>query len=204
MCTRLTKKILESESMTNPDSFVHSPSDQVHACKKVTDKEQEATIDEQMEITTAQQQDEEPGPSGWTGNVRKTASDDSVSREESLDQLINIMGVEEQETETSESIPCTQKQTKQRQSYSRKGKGKGKGKRKGKRGRKGKGSASIEEDNSEKCVVCNGIDTGGEDWINCDMCTEWYHRKYTNITDNEWHMYTLENDSSPFICPLCE
>lgn len=91
-----------------------------------------------MEITTAQQQDEEPGPSGWTGNIRKTASDDSVSREESLDQLINIMGVEEQETETSESIPCTQKQTKQRQSYSRKGKGKGKGKGKVKRGGKEK------------------------------------------------------------------
>lgn len=91
MCTLLTKKILESESITNPDSFVQSPSDQVHAWTNVSDWEQEATIDEQIKITTAQQQDEEPGPSGWTGNVRKTASDDLVSREESLDQLIKIM-----------------------------------------------------------------------------------------------------------------
>lgn len=55
----MSKKILESGSMINPDSFVQSSSDQVHACTNVSDEEQEATIDEQMEITTARQQDEE-------------------------------------------------------------------------------------------------------------------------------------------------
>jgi hypothetical protein len=71
--------------------------------------------------------------------------------------------------------------------------------------KRGSGQAKHEsDDDSEKCVVCHGADVGGEDWINCDFCKLWFHRKCTEISDEEWHLYTLDEDSSPFVCPLCQ
>lgn len=77
------------------------------------------------------------------------------------------------------------------------GKGKGKGKGRGKK----KTPAAIVYGSDENCTMCNGQYVNGEDWISCDICNLWYHRKCVNIQDEEeW----CDVNEGVFTCPLCQ
>lgn len=40
-------------------------------------------------------------------------------------------------------------------------------------------------DSDESCTMCNGHYVNIGDWISCDICNIWYHRKCVNIQDEE-------------------
>lgn len=72
-------------------------------------------------------------------------------------------------------------------------KGKGRGKR--------KTPAATGCDSDENCTMCNGHYVNREDWISCDICNLWYHRKCVNIQDEEeW----CGGNEGVLSCPLCQ
>lgn len=88
----------------------------------------------------------------------------------------------------------TECQSKRRRTV-RKGKGKGKGRA------KGKTPAATGYDSDENCTMCNGHYVNGEDWISCDICNLWYHKKSVNVQgQEEW----CGVNEGVFSCPLCQ
>ena len=97
-------------------------------------------------------------------------------------------------------LPPTKKSTAVK---SRKRKSGGKGKGKGKRS-KGKQKTKFSGESDENCAICYKGYVEGEDWIQCDICSLWYHRFCVNLEDgDEWCRLT-ENVGEQFRCQLCE
>jgi hypothetical protein len=97
-------------------------------------------------------------------------------------------------------LPPTKKSTAVK---SRKRKSGGKGKGKGKRS-KGKQKTKFSGESDENCAICYKGYVEGEDWIQCDICSLWYHRFCVNLEDgDEWCRLT-ENVEEQFRCQLCE
>ncbi|CAG2206493.1 PIF1 [Mytilus edulis] len=135
----------------------------------------------------------QPGPSGISQSV-------PVSEQSVHDDMIGPSGSlhvsSEPETSLSGTAPSTLTKTKRTRNYGKK-KSKGKGKGKGKKTKKVE--ETIEDEN---CAICNKTYIDGEDWINCDVCTLWFHRQCVNLEDEaEWACLTEEDGS--FTCPLC-
>ena len=59
-------------------------------------------------------------------------------------------------------------------------KGKGKGKRS-----KGKQKTKFSGESDENCAICYKGYVEGEDWIQCDICSLWYHRFCVNLEDGD-------------------
>ena len=58
--------------------------------------------------------------------------------------------------------------------------------------------------NRTKTAICYKGYVEGEDWIQCDICSLWYHRFCVNLEDgDEWCRLT-ENVEEQFRCQLCE
>ena len=86
---------------------------------------------------------------------------------------------------------------------SRKRKSGGKGKGNGKRS-KGKQKTKFSGESDENCAICYKSYVEVEDWIQCDICSLWYHRFCVNLEDVDECCRLTENVGEQFRCQLCQ
>lgn len=95
-------------------------------------------------------------------------------------------------------LPTTKKGTavkSRKRKSGRKGKGKGKCS-------KGQQKAKSSGESDENCANCYKGYVDGEDWIQCNICSLWYHRFCVNLEDgDEWCRLT-DNVGEQFRCQL--
>ncbi|KAH3716299.1 hypothetical protein DPMN_059018 [Dreissena polymorpha] len=65
------------------------------------------------------------------------------------------------------------------------------------------GDEEREEEEEESCYKCGKAYTENEEWIACDICNKWYHRRCCGLSSlTKWKYYTKVNRK--FCCPECE
>lgn len=60
-----------------------------------------------------------------------------------------------------------------------------------------------DENSDGVCGSCGGVYNEGQDWICCDVCLKWRHRKCSGLSNpKKWNKYNREGVE--FCCPDCE
>jgi hypothetical protein len=49
----------------------------------------------------------------------------------------------------------------------------------------GKQKTKFSDESDENCAICYKGYVEGEDWIQCDICSLWYHRFCVNLEDGD-------------------
>jgi hypothetical protein len=57
-------------------------------------------------------------------------------------------------------------------------------------------------DEHSLCGICGGLYRDGKDWIQCDYCSKWFHRRCGGLSNAlKWKKYTKANVQ--YKCPTC-
>ena len=60
-----------------------------------------------------------------------------------------------------------------------------------------------DSENDDQCKVCSASAKQNEDWILCDRCDKWLHRKCAGLSNiTKWRKYQKKNKK--FTCSFCE
>ena len=59
-----------------------------------------------------------------------------------------------------------------------------------------------DDDDDNSCHKCGKTYNEDEDWIACDICSKWYHRRCCGLSNvKRWNYY--KNVNRKFCCPEC-